>query len=74
MNNAVINILLDALNKGRVMRQAQREFFATRSIDALSRSKQAERDFDRALEDADFAIEHGEPRMKQGELFRRESP
>lgn len=68
MNDAVRDIVFDALHKGRIMRQAQRDYFATRSGDSLKRSKQAERDFDRALDEAAWAVKHGEPRPSQGEL------
>ena len=50
------------------MRQAQREYFSTRSGDSLTRSKQAERDFDRALDEAAYAVKNGTPRPTQGEL------
>ena len=68
MTEAVQTLVFDALHKGRVMRQAQREYFATRSGDSLARSKQAERDFDRALDEAAWAVKNGTPRPSQGEL------
>lgn len=68
MTDAVQTLVFDALHKGRIMRQAQREYFATRSGDSLTRSKQAERDFDRALDEAAWAVKIGAPRPTQGEL------
>ena len=68
MTDAVQNLVFDALHKGRIMRQAQRDYFSTRSSDSLARSKQAERDFDRALDEAAYAVKHGTPRPSQGEL------
>ena len=68
MTDAVQTLVFDALHKGRIMRQAQREYFSTRSGDSLTRSKQAERDFDRALDEAAYAVKNGTPRPTQGEL------
>ena len=68
MTDAVQALVFDALHKGRIMRQAQRDYFATRSGDALTRSKQAERDFDAALDEAAWAVKNGTPRPTQGEL------
>lgn len=62
-------IIIDALRKGQAMRKAQRAYFLMREQKYLTEAKQAERDFDAALVEADYAWKHGAPRPKQGELF-----
>ena len=62
-------IIIDALRKGQAMRKAQRAYFLTRQQSSLTEAKQAERDFDAALVEADYAWKHGAPRPHQGELF-----
>lgn len=69
MTDEVQTLVFDALHKGRIMRQAQRDYFATRSASNLERSKRAERDFDAALDEAAYAVKYGQPRPKQSELF-----
>lgn len=61
----VIQIVFDALHKGRLMRQAQRTYFRTRSVRALSASLETEAAFDVALEEAIYAVKHGSPRPQQ---------
>ena len=68
MSPEVIQIVFDALHKGRLMRQAQRMYFRTRSVQALSVSKEAEVAFDVALEEAAYAVKHGSPRPQQQRL------
>lgn len=68
MTDEVKRIVFNALHKGRVMREAQRIYFRDRTGSALAVSKKAEADFDRALDDAAFAVKHGHPRPKQPEL------
>lgn len=68
MTDAVQALVFDALHKGREMRKWQKEYFRTRSQTALTESKQAERDFDAALDEAAWAVKNGTPRPSQGEL------
>lgn len=58
----------DALAKGRVMRNLQKEYFKSRSQSALSAAKCAEVEFDKALDDAAYALRTGHAKPKQGEL------
>lgn len=62
-------IIIDALRKGQTMRKAQRAYFLMREQKYLTEAKQAERDFDAALVEADYAWKHNAPKPKQGELF-----
>ena len=68
MSPEVIQVVFDALHKGRLMRQAQREYFRSRTTKALSVSKEAETAFDVALEEAAYAVQHGSPRPQQQRL------
>ena len=68
MTPEVIQIVFDALHKGRLMRQAQREYFRSRTTTALAVSKEAESAFDAALEEAAYAVKHGSPRPQQQRL------
>ena len=64
-------VVYDALHKGRVMRDRQRAYFTTRSGDALKASKQAEKEFDEALDFAAKCVQLGYvPKQQvQEELF-----
>ena len=55
MSPEVIQLVFDALHKGRLMRQAQRTYFRTRSLQALAVSKEADSDRGRA-EGADASV------------------
>ncbi|MCR5838065.1 MAG: hypothetical protein K6G94_00330 [Kiritimatiellae bacterium] len=68
MSPEVIQLVFDALHKGRLMRQAQREYFRSRTTTALSVSKEAETAFDVALDEAAYAVKHGSPRPTQQSL------
>ena len=61
-------IVTDALVKARIMRDAQKYYFASRTQESLMCAKKAERCFDEALEDAEYAMKHGVAKPKQGEL------
>lgn len=65
ITEATERLLRDALNKTWVMRKAQREYFKSRTVRALEESKRLERECDAALEEAAWAVKHGEPRPKQ---------
>ena len=64
-----LRLVQDALNKGREMRRQQKRYFATRTPAALTDAKNAERRFDNALAEAEYAITHNAPRPKQQDLF-----
>lgn len=68
MTDEVKQIVFNALHKGRLMRNAQKDYFKTRSQNALTASKIAEAEFDKALDDAAYAVKHNAPKPKQGEL------
>lgn len=68
MKEEVEKVVLAALEKGRRMRELQKEYFKTRAQMALTASKMAERAFDEALEDAAYAMKYGAPKPKQGDL------
>ena len=68
MKPEVEKIVLDALRKGREMREAQKAYFKTREQKKLEESKWLEAAFDAALKDAEFAVEKGKPPMFQEEL------
>ena len=68
LKEEVEKVVLEALVKGRLMRELQKEYFKTRSQTALMESKKAEAEFDEALEDAAYALRNGAQRPKQGEL------
>ena len=69
MSEEVQETVFRALRKGREMRKAQKEYFKTRTQRALTESKKAEAEFDAALDDAAYAVKHGEPRPKQQEFL-----
>ena len=68
MKKEVEKIVLEALKKGREMREAQKEYFRKREQRMLEESKWREAAFDQALKDAEFAVENGKPPMFQEEL------
>ena len=68
-----LRLVQDALNKGREMRSQQKRYFATRTPAALTDAKNAERRFDAALDEADYALAHNAPKPKQGDLFGGEA-
>ena len=68
MPDEVKKIVLNALDKGRAMRNAQRAYFTLRTQDKLTEAKAAERDFDEALDAAAYALRTGKPRPVQEEL------
>ena len=68
MKQEVEKIVLDALKKGREMREAQKEYFRKREQRMLEESKWREAEFDAALKDAEWAVENGRPPMFQEEL------
>jgi hypothetical protein len=59
LRKEVEQTVFDALHKGRVMRDCQRAYFMTRSGDALKASKQAEKEFDEALDFAAKCVQLG---------------
>lgn len=59
MSDEVQACVFNALHKGRVMRERQRDYFRTRSADALKASKSAEREFDKSLDIAAKAVKLG---------------
>ena len=59
MDEKVKALVFDALHKGRVMRECQREYFKTRTESALRLSKNAENEFDTALDTAAKAVKRG---------------
>ena len=61
-------VIIEALKKGQAMRKAQRAYFLLRTQELLKAAKEAEREFDAALVEADFAWRNGAPRPKQDEL------
>ena len=65
MSPEVIQVVFDALHKGRLMRQAQREYFRSRTTKALSVSKETETAFDAALDEAAYAVKYGTVRRVQ---------
>jgi len=69
MTKEVEEIVIDALRKGAEMRKKQRSYFLLREQRLLNEAKQAEREFDAALVEADYAWKHNAPKPKQGELF-----
>lgn len=69
MNDEALRVIQDALNKGHEMRQLQKRYFAVRSPFALQQAKNAERRFDDALDEADYALAHNAPRPRQEDLF-----
>ena len=68
MPDDVKKIVLDVLDKGRYMRQAQKAYFTLRTQDKLTEAKAAERDFDAVLAEADYALRTGKPKPVQEEL------
>lgn len=69
LNDAVIKILRDALEKGHAMRNLQKRYFVLRDRHTLEEAKRAEREFDEILAEAGYALTHGEPMPKQMDLF-----
>ena len=71
MIKEVETVVFDALHKGRLMRDHQRAYFTTRSGDALKASKQAEKEFDEALDFAAKCVQLGyvPKQQEQEELF-----
>lgn len=69
MTEDVIKILMYALKRGSMMREAQKEYFRTRTQSALTRSKEAEVAFDTALDNARYAVKYGTAKPVQGSLF-----
>ena len=61
--------IITALRQGRIMRNAQKEYFKTRTQSALTQSKIEENNFDMLLDDAAYAVKYGTPRPKQQELL-----
>lgn len=61
--------VFNALRLGREMRNLQKEYFKTRTQSALQKSKDAERAFDTALDDAAFAVKYGHKKPKQQTLI-----
>ena len=59
----------DALNIGQEMRRRQKRYFVLRQPSALQEAKDAERRFDDALDEADYALAHNAPRPRQEDLF-----
>jgi hypothetical protein len=68
MKPEVEKVVLDALKKGREMREAQKEYFRKRQQKMLEESKWKEAAFDLALKDAEYAVANGRPPMFQEEL------
>lgn len=71
MDKEVEKTVFDALHKGRLMRDCQRAYFTTRSKNALNASKQAEKEFDQALDFAAKCVQLGyiPKQIIQEELF-----
>lgn len=68
MTDKVQQIVFDALHKGRLMRNAQKEYFKTRKQADLMASKVAEQEFDTALDEAAYAVKYGAPKPRQDEF------
>lgn len=56
-------------NKVQAMRQAQREYFKTRSQSALRQSKALEREIDAEIERVNALIGSPPPQPTQGDIF-----
>lgn len=68
MNEESRKVVLDALEKGALMRSAQRAYFTLRTQDKLTAAKNAEAAFDDALYHARYAMRYGHPKPRQEEL------
>lgn len=68
MPDDVKKIVLAVLDKGRRMRTLQKRYFVTRHTPTLLEAKDAERDFDEALDAAAYALRTGKPKPVQEEL------
>lgn len=69
MTEDAIKIMMYALERGSIMREAQKEYFRTRTQSALTRSKEAEVEFDTALDNARYAVKYGTAKPVQCTLF-----
>ena len=68
MTPEVEKIVRDAIVKITLMREAQKAYFVLRTQDKLTAAKEAEREADKAIAEAEYALKHGVAKPVQGEL------
>lgn len=68
MTPEVEKIVRRAIVKATLMREAQKAYFASRTQNKLTAAKEAEREADMAIADAEYALKHGVTKPVQEEL------
>lgn len=68
MTPEVEKIVRDAIAKITLMRDAQKAYFVLRTQEKLTAAKEAEREADKAIAEAEYALKHGVAKPVQGEL------